>query len=41
MPEFSVGVKKDDSFIVLKDYDSKIKSWTDGIGLSAGVVFHF
>ena len=39
-PAFNLGVKKDRSFNILKDADSKIKSWTDGLSLDAGLVFH-
>ena len=35
-PEYSFGVKKDKSFDVIKEADKKIKSWTEGIGVSAG-----
>ena len=41
MPEFAFGVKKDKSFDVLKEADSKIKSWGEGVGLSAGLMLHF
>ncbi len=41
MPEYSLGIKKDKSFDVLKDIDSTMKSWTDGFGVYAGVAVHF
>lgn len=41
LPEYTFGVKKDGSFDVLKDVDSKIKSWSDGLSVTAGIAFHF
>lgn len=41
MPEFALGVKKDKSFDTIKEADSGIKSWTEGLGLSAGLILHF
>ena len=40
-PEYNFGVKKDKSFDVIKEADSTIKSWTDGFGIGAGLMFHF
>ena len=40
-PEFGFTVKKDHSFDVVKEADSKVKSWSEGIGLSAGILFRF
>lgn len=40
-PEYSLGIKKDKSFDVIKEADSKIKSWTDGFGVSAGIIVQF
>lgn len=39
-PEFSVGIKKDRSFNIIKEVDSKIKAMTDGFGVSAGFLIH-
>ena len=40
-PEFDMGLSKDKNFKALADYDSKIKSWADGLNLNLGVVFYF
>jgi hypothetical protein len=40
-PEFDFGLKKDKGFEVLQEVDSKIKSWTTGFNLNAGLVFSF
>ena len=37
-PSYDLGVQKDRSFIILKDAKSKIKSWTDGFSISAGLL---
>ena len=40
-PAFNFGLKKDKSFDILKEADSTFKSWTEGLSLTAGIVFHF
>ena len=40
-PEYDFGLKKDKSFDVLGAADTKIKSWTDGLNINAGLTFHF
>lgn len=40
-PEFDVAVSKDKNFKALADYDSKIKSWAEGLGLSFGLMYYF
>lgn len=40
-PEFDFGIKEDKGVTVLKEADTKIKSWTTGFNLNAGLVFSF
>ena len=40
-PAFNLGLKKDKSFDILKEADSTCKTWTEGLSLTAGFVFHF
>lgn len=40
-PEFDVAVSKDKNFKALADYDSKIKSWAESLGLSFGLMYYF
>ncbi len=40
-PEFNIGVKNDHSFEILKEVDTTIKGWTDGLGASVGLILHF
>jgi hypothetical protein len=40
-PEFDLGVKKAKGFTILRDVDSKIKSWADGLNINAGVAIQF
>jgi hypothetical protein len=37
-PSYDFGVKKDRSFIIIKDASSKVKSWTDGFSISGGLI---
>ena len=39
--EVYFGVKKDKSYDIIKEADKKIKSWTDGFGVSAGLLIQF
>ena len=40
-PEYDLAVSKDKNFEELSNYDSKIKSWADGLNLSLGLLFYF
>lgn len=39
-PEYDVAVKKSNGYNILKDFDSKVKSWGSGININAGVAFY-
>lgn len=41
MPEYSIGLVMDRSYHLLKEASPTVKSWTDGLGLYAGIAFHF
>ena len=40
-PEYDFGIYKDDDYNIVKDKDSKLKSWTDGFCLSAALTYKF
>ena len=40
-PEYDFGIYKDDNYKLVEDNNSKLKSWTDGFGLSATLVYKF
>ena len=40
-PEYDVGIKKDKGLEIIQDADSKIKSWTSGFNINAGIIVHF
>lgn len=40
-PEYDFCIKGDRGFNIIKDSDSKIASWSDGLNVNAGLVFHF
>jgi len=39
-PEYDLAVKKSNGYNFLKDVDSKIKAWSSGINISAGLSFY-
>ena len=40
-PEYDLAVQKDKNFDFLSQFDSKIKSWAEGLQLSLGLMFYF
>ncbi len=40
-PEYDFCVKGDRGYNIIKESNSKIKSWSDGLNINAGLVFHF
>ena len=40
-PEYELAVSKDKNYELLSKYDSKIKSWAEGLNLSLGLLFYF
>lgn len=40
-PEYDVAVQKDKNFEALSAFDSKMKSWAEGLHLSLGLMFYF
>jgi len=40
-PEYNFGLAKNDNCKTLSEYDSKIKSWTDGFNLNLGIMIYF
>ena len=39
-PGFNLGVKRDKSYDIIKEADSKLKSWGTGFSLQAGLILH-
>lgn len=40
-PEYDFCIKGDRGFNIIKESKSKIESWSDGLNVTAGLVFHF
>ena len=40
-PEYDFAVSKDKNFEALGEFDSKIKSWAEGLNVSLGMLFYF
>ncbi len=40
-PEYDFCIKGDRGFNIIKESNSKIESWSDGLNVNAGLVFHF
>lgn len=40
-PEYDFSLKGDRGYNIIKDSDSKIALWSDGLNVNAGLVFHF
>lgn len=40
-PQYDFAVGADDVFKVIKSADSKVKAWGEGIGVHAGLLYHF
>lgn len=41
MPEYDFAVSKDKNFEALSAFDSKVKSWADGLNVNLGLLFYF
>ena len=40
-PEYDFCIKGDRGYNIIKESDSKIASWSNGLNVNAGLVFHF
>ena len=40
-PQYDFALSGDDVFTIIKTADSKIKSWGEGFGVNAGLLYHF
>lgn len=41
LPEYDVALQKSKNYKALADFDSKVKSWAEGLQLSLGLMFYF